>query len=428
MGIGPHPSAGLVARLVLSLGVAMTRSVHSMILLIALVAALAMAPVAPEAGNVLFLVAGGFALLLFRKRAAELLPRPIVWMPLAGLILMAVSYVIGAGSLEALIGVFYFAPLVAVWPLLALAGRDRPTEPALIGMLALCGAAGAAVVAIGEVASTGTFRAGTSVANPIHFADVALTAGFLTTIGFVYGKGAWRYSYLLGPVLAGTAVMLSGTRGAVVAFAAMILAAGLCATLLRLVSPRALLLTVAALGVALMIALIAGLAETSGLQRVMADLTDVLGGSLPDDRSTALRLQMYMGGVRAFLQSPLVGHGPFEFAALAGLLADVPFEGAPHLHNDPIDFAASAGGLGVVAYFLFLLAPLAEVLSARQSRTRDRLVVVVSTLTVGYFVMGMTNAMFGILTVTVLFAAICVIIGLLAHSDVDAQSSVSQMS
>ncbi|MBN9332058.1 hypothetical protein, partial [Devosia sp.] len=179
----------------------MPYSLRPALVLVALIAVLAMAPVAPEAGNVIFLATGGLSILLLFSRGKEHVRRPIVWMPLAGLLLMAVAYVIGAGSFEGLIGLAYFAPLFAVWPLVS-AGDELEAEntASLVGLLALAGVAGAAIVAVLEVVATGTVRAGGGVANPIHFADVALLVGFLACASVFARIGIWRFAFLLGPV------------------------------------------------------------------------------------------------------------------------------------------------------------------------------------------------------------------------------------
>lgn len=386
--------------------------IRPVILLIAIVAALVMTPVAPEAGNIIYLAAAGVALLFLRAEDLVTLRRPIVWMPLLGLGILAVSYMLATGSFQGAVGIFFFAPFLAIWPLLALARANNGPEATTIAVLSLCGVAGAAAAAASDVLTTGSFRAGSSVANPIHFADVALAAGFLATIGVVYARSNWRYLFLVGPVLAAVAVLLSGTRGAVVAMAAMAGAALAVAIAMRLVTRRILLVggvvTLAVFGVAMA----AGAGQTSGMQRVLVDIADVLHAGLPADNSTTLRLQMYQGGLNAFMASPLVGHGPFNYVAAAASRVSPPFEDAPHLHSDLADFAASAGLLGLVAYFLFLLAPLVEALRSAQSATRSGVVVVAAALTAGYFVMGLTNAMFGILSVTVYYSAAALAIGL----------------
>jgi O-antigen ligase len=336
-------------------------------------------------------------------------------MPLAGLLLMAVAYVIGAGSFEGLVGLAYFSPLFAVWPLVS-AGDELETEntASLVGLLALAGVAGAAIVAVMEVVATGTVRAGGGVANPIHFADVALLVGFLACAGSLTRIGVWRFVYLLGPAFAIVAVVLSGTRGAVVAVAAMAAVAGIGMVVLRLVSIRAALVTLLVLVVGGGLALWLGASQLSGIERVLVDVGDVLKTGLPTDESTAIRLAMVHGGFEAFLRAPIFGHGPLAFVGLANDLSGMPPGNWPHLHNDLADFAASAGVVGLAAFALFLLAPIVEIIRSAEHPTRRPALVLMTTLVSGFFVMGLTNAMFGILTVTTAYAAVCVVAGLLA--------------
>ncbi|KQN69710.1 MULTISPECIES: O-antigen ligase family protein [unclassified Devosia] len=382
----------------------------------ALIAVLAMAPVAPEAANVLFLISGilGFGFLVRSGVAA--IRRPVVWMPLLALLLIAIAYVIGSGSVDGLIGLAYFAPVIGIYPLVA-AGEEPGFEAVdLAGVLGLAGVAGAALMAAVEVMETGTSRAGNSVANPIHFADVALIVGFLACAGMLRPAGRWRYVYLLAPVLASVAVVLSGSRGPMVAIAIMGLVAGLVAVGTRLVSLKWAGIALVIVAVFCVIGAVAGVQQLSGVQRVLIDISEVMRVGIPTDESTSIRLQMQLGGWRAFLEAPVFGQGPLDFVSVANGLAEVPFGEAPHLHSDPADFAASAGIIGMVAYLLLLLAPLIEVLRLPRGVERARLLVLASALVVGYFVMGLTNAMFGIWNVTTGYAAICLVIGLLATS------------
>jgi O-antigen ligase len=279
---------------------------------------------------------------------------------------------------------------------------------------------GAAAIALDEFLTTGTLRAGTSVANPIHFADVALASGFLATLGLVRGQSSARYLYLLGPVFALVAVVLSGTRGAVLAWLAMIGVAVGISVWLRLVSWRWLATIVVAAVCVGIVALLAGASHLSVVQRVIADLTSIAAHGLPTDSSTTDRLHMYEGALAAFLQSPLIGHGPFGYVEAAAANARVPFGGTPHLHSDLANFAASGGALGLLAYSLFLLAPLVEIWRGPVTSSRRGLVVVFASLAAGYFVMGLTNAVIGILTLTVFYAAIAAIAGSLSFHHAEA--------
>jgi len=388
---------------------------YASLLFAGFIAAFAIAPVAPEAGNILFLVVGGVGLTAMRSDALVLFRRPIIWMPLIAIALVGSAYFLAAGS-AGLVGILYFAPLLCIWPLVNAAHKAEISGVvSMLAVVALCGAAGAGLMAIQDVIATGTTRSGGGIANPIHFADVALLAGFVGVLGVFAGSGRWRLLFFVSPLMAVAAVLLSGTRGAVVATVVMTVTMIVAAAAARLVSRRALVLGIGILALLCLAALQLGAGSLSGVQRVLADIGDTLINGVPTDTSTDLRLQMYLGGLRAFLSSPFIGHGPLTFTSAAGALADVPFDGVPHLHNDLADMAASAGILGLMAYLFLLVAPIMEVFSAPQAAVRAERSVVIITLVAGYFVMGLTNAMFGILTVTTLFAAICILAGVLAN-------------
>src|SRR5690606_17140961 len=102
------------------------------------------------------------------------------------------------------------------------------------------------------------------------------------------------------------------------------------------------------------LALLLGASQLSGIQRVLIDVADVLQTGLPTDESTFIRLSMLRGGLEAFWQAPVFGHGPQAFVNLANELSGLPFGSGPHLHNDLADVAASAGIVGLLAYGLFL--------------------------------------------------------------------------
>jgi O-antigen ligase len=385
--------------------------IRSTILIFALAAAVTMAPVAPEAGNILYLGAGAAALFLMRASAMNQLQRPVVWMPLLGLTILAATFAFGAGSLQGALGIFYFAPVLAIYPLLSLLERGAPLSGSTIATLCLCGVAGAAAVAVNELATTETARAGATVANPIHFADVALAAGFLAMIGSLYVKGFWRYVYFLGPIFATVAVLLSGSRGPILALVIMAVTAVCAAVISGLVTRRILLIGIVASVGIVVVALAGGVLHTTGIERILPMVRQILESGLPQDSSTAERMQMYEGGLLAFAASPVFGHGPFAYVAAAAEHAGGTFT-PPHLHSDIVDFAASGGMLGLAAYLLILLAPIAEALAAPASQTKKGVVIIATTLSTGYFAMGLTNAMLGILTATVLFSAIALVIGI----------------
>ena len=378
----------------------MKANLRPALLLIALISALTIAPIAPEIGNVGFLSASIVALFLLSPREIF---RPIVWMPVAGVAIVAIAYIAATRSIVGAYGALYFAPLLAIWPIISL-GKSVRFDGAGTGLMCLCGVAGTALVALIEQATTDTIRAGESVANPIHFADTALFVGFFCLIGLFYSTSRYRYLYLLGPAICIATLLLSGTRGALVAFAVMSLVGILAAAFSGFITRRLVISSIVLLSLAAAAAVARGVKQTSGVQRFMP------ASGMIADKSSIERLEMYEGALRAFLDAPIFGHGPFDYVAAAASRADHPFA-APHLHSDMADFAASGGIFGLVAYFLFLLAPIVEVLRSPPSANRRAVIAFTATLTSGFFVMGLTNAMFGILTLTVLYSTFSAVIG-----------------
>jgi O-antigen ligase len=109
-----------------------------------------------------------------------------------------------------------------------------------------------------------------------------------------------------------------------------------------------------------------------------------------DDVRTAL----YASAVAMLKASPLVGVGFGQIMMEARTLfpALVP-EGLENLHADWANFAAMAGGLGLLAYLCLLAAPLLLLMQA--SARRDRAIILGAVLlTVGQLSLGVSNATF----------------------------------
>lgn len=349
------------------------------------------------------------------------LRRPVVGMPLlAGLLLLA-AFAITAKSAMSIAGVMIIAPVYLIGPLMEAFKRSRwPIGPGLIGGLATVGAGIAMLVALYDVFVLHESRGGTLVANPIHFADAALAMGSLSVLG-LFARGRWRWLTLLGLAFALIAVGLSGSRGAMVAVVPMTLVgiaeAGLWGRLgRRLWVPVAAVVVIG--GAAALGAYSAG---WSPLVRIEGTFSTLAEGGPVTDPSDSQRMLMYRGAVNAFLQSPIYGHGTIGFTQIA---ADTlpPALHAPvydHLHNDLADFAVVGGIVGLVSYLLVLLAPLVTALQS-SGPNRHPAILAASLLVTGFFVMGLTNAMFGIILLTTFFAFAAAVIGHLAQSEGEA--------
>ena len=122
-------------------------------------------------------------------------------------------------------------------------------------------------------------------------------------------------------------------------------------------------------------------------------------GEKVTETSSSYRTQMYAGGLRAFWDAPLLGHGwknqvtsalPYmSEEARAGYAV----EGWSYIHNEPLGFALSAGVLGIVAYVCIMVAPLMAWRLRRFDAGTIRLYLAL-VLVVGFFVAGMTDVLF----------------------------------
>jgi O-antigen ligase len=121
----------------------------------------------------------------------------------------------------------------------------------------------------------------------------------------------------------------------------------------------------------------------------------------PDD----IRAALYASAVEILKSSPIVGVGLGQVMPMAeSLFPDlVPQFGLDNLHADWANFGAMAGGLGLLAWLLLLAAPLLLLLDAETRRQRPIALGAV-LLTTGQLVLGISNATFGILPQTMIYA------------------------
>ncbi|KKB10861.1 hypothetical protein VE25_15880 [Devosia geojensis] len=389
---------------------------------LALLVGLALPTVLPEVANVGFFVFAGLAIILLLRTApwGDLLRRPGITMPLVAGAILTFCFALTASEPWHALAAVLFIPLFLVAPMAALLRLSPAASAQTIGIAALTGTAAAAALALFETQVLGLARAGVTVNNPIHFADLSLMLGFVALVG-VYGERRWvRIAVLAGPVLALLAVLLSGSRGPLVAFVPMLLAA-LMMFIAHRAPPAGRWAALVATGLASLL-LMALAWRIDAVQQVAAfnDIARVLSNQTVDG-STTERLIMYQSAFNAFLASPLYGHGLIDYVAAAARHAPpgATFPVMGHLHNDIADFAVAGGGLGLLAYALFLLAPVVEVLRRPRSWPAIHLAL---SMSAGYLAMGLTNAMIGILSQTVLYGGCLALVVHLA----DAPRAVSQ--
>lgn len=383
----------------------------------ALLAGLCLTTPTPEIANVMTLVllGVGVMILIASPQARPVLAQPVIGLPLLAGGLLLVAVLITAKSPLHVLAMLALAPLWFAGGHAALLStiRERLT-PVVIGSFALVGTAQGAGIAAYDVLVRQIERGGSLVNNPIHLADLTLMLGFVALVG-LFDRRPIRLLFLAGPVLAGVAMVYTGARGALLALAPMLVIGG--ALLAFQILPRKRAWQLAVVGVVAIVALL-GAMFALGLGGRMTGAFEIaitlVSGGTPDGAVTE-RMSMYQTAWNAFQASPWFGFGMIDFTTLVAPYMPPQYNYAPsgHLHNDIADFAVIGGVLGLICYGLLIAAPLVGGLTARgPNRAMVLYLGVVTSL--GYFSMGLTNAMLGILTQTVLYGVILSLMATLA--------------
>lgn len=386
-----------------------------------LFAGLTLPIIAPGTANVANIVIMGLGIIVLFLRPATrpALRHVAVVLPLTAGLVLTVALLPTARSALHVLAVLVLAPLYLVGPHSAVLQRlGHRLTPTLIASFALAGASAAALIAAFDVLALGYGRGGASVNNPIHLADLALMLGFAALMG-LSSAHRWRVIFLAGPFMALMAVWFSGSRGPLLAFGVMLVTGGSVLAFQYLSRQRA--MAVILIGGLVLSTASVGVLST-GIAGRMADVGQLgsMASGQSADASVAERLYLYRSAFNAFLASPIYGHGLIDYTQSAARYAPPGPSWPPsgHLHNDIADFAVIGGSLGLLAYALLLVAPLVAGLST-QGRWRKPAIYLGSVASIGYFSMGLTNAMFGILTQTTLYAIVLSLIVSLALASRD---------
>lgn len=382
---------------------------------------LALPGMAPSPANIatLILMAVGLVLLATTANARQVFRDQGAQTALLAGALLLVALLATAGSIMHVAAILILAPLWFFPAHSALLMRlgDR-LRPAVIGVLAVVGAGGGAAVAAVDVLVFGEQRGGGLVNNPIHLADLTLMLGFVALVG-ITEKPRLIPVFLLGPVFALVAIWFSGSRGPFLAFVPMLAVGSGVLALLVLPPRRALLLLATGFAVFGLLSIALFGSGAAGRLGDVVQIGTLLSGTTAD-ASANERLHMLQAALEAFSASPFFGHGILEYADVAQLYApaEMNYRSWGHLHNDVADFAVIAGSLGLASYVLLLLAPMVGGFQ-NKGRWRQATIYLGSVTPVGYFSMGLTNAMFGVLAQTTLYAVILSLIAALSRQGKD---------
>lgn len=402
------------------------RLIYNVLAWMLLIAGLVLPPAFPGIANAALLALSALALVLvfFQEGWRRQLLRPGIALPLVAAVLLFGAFAITAREPLHFLSVFYFAPLLVGLPVVTVFERADAISPERIGTLAAIGVMIAGGVALYDSFILGEMRAGSVVTNPIHFASVTLIVGFVALVGLRSANTLLRLFVLIAAALAFVAVVLSGSRGPLIAIPA-IAAIAVAAVLSRLPRSQAI---IGILGICALTAFAFWAAWQSGAIwrfTVFAELPQLLETGVTSDASTNERIQIYQAAWRAFLTSPLFGHGLGNIASAVRLQmpTGVTLADYQHLHNDLADFGVAAGVIGILAYGLILLAPALQAFRAPSNAPRMTVRYLAMVLVIGYLSMGLTNATFGILTQTTLYGFVLSLIVYLCRAETRATGS-----
>lgn len=311
-------------------------------------------------------------------------------------------------------------------PLATLLGRAAfPKAAQWVAWLAFAGAVLGASYAVGEVLLTGARRAGTFrvQTDPIHLGNTTLMLGFLALIGFRQHLGRWRYLLLTGPFFGLAAVMASGARTAMVAFAVLLLWAIM--SFIRSWKWRLLaaLVLVAALAVVVSVESL----QPARLTSLIATLEQMVSGEDIADRSFDIRLELYRSAFAVFGEAPIFGYGwEGMMQAVAPYMPEAYVSRTSplmHLHNEVLNFALASGVVGLVVLAALLATPMILALRSPPDSQKQARILGCSLVLVGYLTMGLADAMITYESRTALYVLWTAI--LLAYCRDEAETSSS---
>lgn len=380
----------------------MSFNLASMLLLIAVAAAILLPGYPAYIGAYVALAAALVALLVYgwRERAALVHPTSLA-IVVAIILVTAAIPLVYRGPQDAL-ATLLILPMLST---IALGMLARPARwvpgPSAFAVICLVASLIALLGGAYEYFVLGIYRPGLGN-NPIHYGSLAAMAGGLALVGVVGGTSPWRYLFLLGPVFGLSAAVVADSRGPMLGAVTMsvvgvlLLASWLWReTLFRM----ALLISasIAIGGVAYLIG--SGNDRVAGILESALDIFRFTGGS--DD----IRAALYASAVEILQTSPFVGVGLGQIMDTAERMFPelLVGTGLENLHADWANFAAMAGVLGLLAWLLLLAAPLLLLLDIRARQDRPTVLGAV-LLSTGQFILGVSNATFGILPQTTIYA------------------------
>ena len=380
----------------------MLSSLASLLLVIACAATILPPGYPSYIGAYIALVAAILAFLVYGWRERAVFSHPTSLAIVAAVVLVGSALPFVYRGPQDLLAPVLILPMLTT---IALGLLARPAgwvpSPTIFALICLIGSLIALIGGAYEYFVLGIYRPGLGN-NPIHYATLAAMSGCLAMVGVVSTKAPWRYVFLLGPIFGLGCAVIADSRGPMLGALAMS-AVGMLALTVWLWRERlfriAVLISAGVAAGAVTYLVGSGNARVASIVQSGLDIFRFTGGS--DD----IRAALYASAIEILGMSPLVGVGLGQIMVTAETMFPelVVGTGLENLHADWANFAAMAGAMGLLAWLLLLAAPLLLLVGDRARQDRP-IMLGTMLLSTGQFTLGVSNATFGILPQTVIYA------------------------
>ncbi len=332
-------------------------------------------------------------------------------------LILGLSFALTAEQLYDIIYIFNFLPFILAIPVYFIARTlANPKTINIILFLYLVGALTSVAVGVFDIYVRGFARPEGYYSGALVIARIGLLFGFLATSGFFIIEGTKRYIFLLGPIFALLAIILSGARASFLIFPILALL-----FLLFLVFDKKQKYRFLVAGAIIVATIIATLFMFFLLEnnRIITTLNSVAAVFFDGevDPSTRVRLEFYAAGWELFKQSPWLGYGWADIPEMAFTILDENnYETYSldffYFYNDFLHFAVAAGIIGVGVLCAFLFAPIISALKSPKDNLFAIRLYAISIIILVYVLSGLTDISLGFDRYTAIFTmTIALILG-----------------
>ncbi len=248
---------------------------------------------------------------------------------------------------------------------------------------------------------TGTSRAA-GMYNPNTYADMLCVMAVVVTVGVFYffGQKKENITMFLALIASAIGIVLSGSRGALISFFIVLFLAYWVFSFFGENKQKKLLAILFFVIFLLASFALAFSSDTkSRLLRIVDSVEQWYNGTRVVG-SIPYRLEMYTGGLKAFVKHPILGYGyhagPQVVAEICNPEAAKAIRGFSQLHNEYITALVNSGIIGYIALMALYLVPISLFYKAKDRSRDEKYMGMAGILVVlSYMVLGITHGELG---------------------------------